>query len=136
MCIRDRSCRPEQSGSLPVVNTDFATEITYNSAKSGGNVISDGGTEITAKGVCWNTTGNPALTDFNSNEGQGSGSFTSNLTGLAEGTKYFVKAYATNSSGTSFGDEINFTTLTKSDGCLLYTSKNYYETNTDCFHCL
>ena len=113
------SCRPEQSVSLPVVNTDFATEITDNSAKSGGNVISDGGTEITAKGVCWNTTGNPALTDFNTNEGQGSGSFTSNLTGLAEGTKYFVKAYATNSSGTSFGDEINFTTLTKSDGQII-----------------
>ncbi|MBW6500053.1 MAG: hypothetical protein K0B05_01560 [Bacteroidales bacterium] len=88
------------------------TSITTNSAVSGGNVTSDGGAEVTARGVCWNTLPNPTTSNFKTTNGSGTGSFVSNLTGLQPGTTYYVRAYATNSVGTTYSnDEINFSTL-------------------------
>jgi hypothetical protein len=77
-------------------------------------VTNDGGANVTARGVCWNTTGNPTLQnciDYTT-EGQGTGPFTSNITGLSPSTTYFVRAYATNSEGTAYDvDDVSFTTL-------------------------
>jgi uncharacterized protein (TIGR02145 family) len=95
----------------PTVITLAATLITNISAATGGNVTSDGGAEITARGVCLNTTGNPSIADQKTSEIAGMGYYISNLTGLAPGIQYYVKAYSTNSVGTSYGDEITFTTL-------------------------
>ena len=67
--------------------------------------MSDGGSPVTQRGVCWNTTGNPTLEDSNTINGTGTGAFTSNISGLSLGTTYFVKAYAINSSGTAYGIE-------------------------------
>jgi len=88
--------------TLPVSN------ITSNGALAGGNVLSDGGDEITERGVCWNTSGNPTIDDFKTIDGTGIGEFTSNITGLTFATRYYVRAYATNSVGTSYGNELNF----------------------------
>ncbi len=96
---------------LPTVTTDTATNITPNSATSGGNVLSDGGAFVTARGVCWSTSSNPTLADNHTVDGYGTGPFISNLTGLSENTTYYVRAYATNSVGTAYGNEIIFTTL-------------------------
>jgi uncharacterized protein (TIGR02145 family) len=94
-----------------VVTTTAVTSITSTTAVSGGNVTSDGGGSITAKGVCWATTANPDLTKSKTNDGTGTGTFTSNLTGLTPGTLYHVRAYATNSSGTTYGADVQFTSL-------------------------
>ena len=76
----------------------------------GGNVTSDGNLDVTARGVCWSTSPNPTISNSKTTDGTGTGSFTSNVTGLAEGTTYYVRAYATNSKGTAYGAEKSFTT--------------------------
>ena len=95
---------------LPTVTTTDVSDITATTAKSGGNVTSNGGYNVTARGVCWNTQGGPDLNDSHITNGSGNGTFTSNMTNLEIGTTYYVRAYATNSQGTSYGEEKNFTT--------------------------
>ncbi|MBA7544886.1 hypothetical protein ES705_37247 [subsurface metagenome] len=99
------------SVNLPTVTTTSVSNITENSAQSGGNVTDDGGAEVTARGVCWSTSENPTIADDKTSDGTGTGSFISSLTGLTANTTYYVRAYATNSVGTSYGNEISFTTL-------------------------
>src|SRR4030042_3933200 len=94
----------------PTVTTAEVTLVTSNSAVSGGDVTSEGGSPVTAKGVCWSTAVNPTIVKRKTNDGTGSGSFVSNITNLFEGTKYYIRAYATNGTGTSYGEELNFTT--------------------------
>lgn len=96
--------------NVAVVSTNAITEITVSSAKSGGVITSDGGSEITAKGVCWSSNENPTVNDNKSIDGTGSGQFISTITGLVAGTKYYVRAYATNAIGTSYGAQLTFTT--------------------------
>ena len=99
---------------LPTVTTTEISDITINSAKSGGNITSDGGTSVTAKGICWSTSPNPTISDNLTNDGSGTGTFISNITGLTLNTTYYVKAYATNSTGTGYGSDVSFTTLSSS----------------------
>ena len=94
----------------PIINTLPINTITNNSAQSGGNIISNGGSNITQSGICWSTNNNPTLTDSKTTDGTSSGNFTSQLSGLQAGTTYYVRAYATNSKGTSYGNEISFKT--------------------------
>ncbi|MBR6064146.1 MAG: hypothetical protein IKP54_08345 [Bacteroidales bacterium] len=96
--------------SLPTLSTTTASQITYNSAIGGGNVSSNGGGTIIARGVCWSTSENPTVMDSHTSNGSGIGSFTSNITGLQPGTTYYARAYATNSVGTAYGEQISFTT--------------------------
>jgi uncharacterized protein (TIGR02145 family) len=95
----------------PSITTSSISNITANSAITGGNITNDGGSTVTAKGVCWSTSQNPTITGNHTTDGNGPGSFTSSLTGLSFNTIYYVKAYATNNSGTAYGNEISFTTL-------------------------
>lgn len=95
---------------LATVSTDEASSITQTSAVSGGNVTDDGGSGITAKGICWSTTSNPTTSDNTTNDGTGTGAFTSSLSGLTPGTSYYVRAYAVNAAGTAYGNEISFDT--------------------------
>jgi hypothetical protein len=98
--------------TIPTVTTAAVTEIGLDAAESGGAVTADGGLTVTAKGVVWATAPGPTIAlSTKTSDGQGSTSFVSSLTGLAEGTEYFVRAYATNSMGTAYGDEKSFTTL-------------------------
>ncbi len=96
--------------NLPIVSTSEVTNIKLTTAESGGNIASDGGAPIIARGICWSIDLNPTLNNSYTIEGTGTGSFISNLTGLSSGTKYHVRAYATNSSGTAYGLDVNFTT--------------------------
>lgn len=104
---------------LPTVTTSDITNITATSAKCGGNVTDDGWYEITARGVCWSTNQNPTINDAHTTNGTGTGIFTSNLTGLVKDTKYYVRAYATNNIGTSYGEQTEFTTM---DGIITVTT--------------
>ncbi len=97
--------------NLPEVSTGNVTNITASSATCGGNVISNGGDIVTARGICWSTSQNPTLNDSHTSGGTGIGYFSCNITGLAIGTTYYVRAYATNSAGTAYGQQTSFTAL-------------------------
>jgi uncharacterized protein (TIGR02145 family) len=100
------------SGStLPTVSTSEVININSNSALSGGNVTNDGGETVTARGVCWSTSQNPTLSDNHTTDGQGLGTFTSNISGLSHLTTYYVRAYAINCVGTAYGNEVTFNSL-------------------------
>ncbi len=94
------------------MTTDAINGITHDGATSGGSVTSDGGDAVTARGVCWNTAGTPTTADAHTTDGTGTGAFASSLTGLSPATTYYVQAYATNNVGTSYGEELSFTTDT------------------------
>ena len=100
----------EKDPTPPSVTTTSVSAITQTTATSGGNVTDDGGAKVTARGVCWSTSPNPTIGSNKTTDGQGTGSFTSNITGLDPDTQYYVRAYATNEQGTSYGDEVSFTT--------------------------
>ena len=101
-----------QTITTPIVTTTAVTNITQTTATSGGNVTSDGGATITVRGVCWSISPNPTTAASHTTDGSGTGIFVSNITGLSGGTFYYVRAYATNSAGTSYGNELTFTTAT------------------------
>jgi len=98
--------------STPTVNATTAPgSITATSASSGGNVSSDGGLTVTARGVAFGTASGPTTADQVASGGSGTGSFSVDLTGLSVGTTYYIRAYATNALGTAYGPERSFTTL-------------------------
>jgi uncharacterized repeat protein (TIGR01451 family) len=97
--------------TAPTVTTADVSDITTTTVSGGGNVTADGGDAVTARGVCWGTSANPTTSDSHTTDGDGMGSFTSRITGLNSNTLYHVRAYATNSVGTSYGDDVSFLTL-------------------------
>lgn len=99
------------ASGMPVLTTTTPGSITSSTAQTGGNITSDGGYSITSRGVCWNTTTAPTILNSKTSNGSGTGTFTSSMTGLTPNVTYYVRAYATNSSGTSYGNEVTFTTI-------------------------
>ena len=99
------------AATTPSLTTTAASSITVNSAIAGGNVTNDGGATITARGVCWNTTANPTISNPHTTESGTTGSFTSSITGLSPGITYHYRSYATNSQGTDYGVDLSFTTV-------------------------
>jgi hypothetical protein len=99
--------------TLPIISTSQVSSITSTSVECGGDVTADGGAVVTARGLVWGTDQNPTIHSNTgiTNNGSSTGSFTSNITGLMPGTTYYVRAYATNSVGTSYGEQRGFTTL-------------------------
>lgn len=96
---------------IPTINTTAVSGITQTTAVSGGNISSDGGASVTARGVVWNTNINPTISlSTKTSDGTGTGSFVSNLSSLSCGTTYYVRAYATNSVGTAYGSNVSFNT--------------------------
>ena len=95
---------------LPVLTTTAVTSVTSSTAVSGGNISDDGGSQVTVRGICWATTSSPTINDNTTSNGTGTGSFTSNMTGLQHSTTYHVRAYATNAAGTAYGNDRTFTT--------------------------
>jgi phosphodiesterase/alkaline phosphatase D-like protein len=95
--------------NTPTVTTANVTEITADSATSGGNVTDEGGAPVTARGVCWSTAPNPTIANNRTSDGTGPGAFTSYLINLTESTTYYVRAYATNLFGTAYGSQFQFT---------------------------
>lgn len=107
--------------AVPALITASISNITAGSAESGGAITDDGSRSVTERGVCWSTTSGPTTSDSKTTDGTGTGSYTSSLMGLSSNTRYYVRAYATNSVGTAYGNEVSFTTysgetLTDYDG--------------------
>ena len=100
------SCKKDE---VPELTTIAITDIMHNTAKSGGNITYEGGSKIIARGVCWSTHETPTISDNKTTDGSGIGSFFSTITGLSVNTVYYVRAYATNSDGTGYGNTLSFT---------------------------
>ncbi len=98
--------------NVPTVTTDDpVTNITHNSATTGGTVTADGGAAVLSRGVCYSTSPSPTINDPHTTESGTMGHFTSNLSGLTPQTTYYVRAYATSVNGTGYGNNVSFTTL-------------------------
>ena len=109
------SCTPENPTPnptivIPTITTTAVSSINNTSASSGGAVTSDGGSALSAWGVCWSTSANPTIANSFSQNMLPYGSFSSALSGLTQNTTYYVRAYATNIVGTAYGNEVSFTT--------------------------
>ena len=113
----------------PTVTTTTPSSITANTASGGGNVTSAGDASVTARGVCWAITANPLVTDSHTTDGSGTGVFTSSITGLSPNTLYHVRAYATNTGGTSYGSDILFTTSVAFPTVTTTTPSSIYATS-------
>jgi len=127
---------------LATLTTVTASSITGVSASSGGQITDDGGATITSRGVCWSTSPNPTLSNSFTSDGIGLGTFNSVINSLQNGTIYYVRAYATTSVGSAYGNEISFTTLipgplvgggTSLSGATFQASSVLYNTPSDAF---
>jgi uncharacterized protein (TIGR02145 family) len=104
-CIKDTQ-------ALPVLTTTVVSAITDTTAMSGGNITSDGGAAITARGICWSTSQNPTIEGYTTTtDSTGIGLFIGKITGLTADSTYYIRAYATNSVGTAYGNQVSFKTL-------------------------
>jgi hypothetical protein len=112
-------------GNLATLTTTSASNVTTASATLGGNITADGGSTVTQRGVCYGTTTNPTTANSTTNDGSGTGVFSSNLAGLTASTTYYVRAYATNSAGTAYGNEVSFTTTAGGGGGGLAIGDSY-----------
>ena len=129
-----------QGISYPTVTTNSVTNNVGTTATCGGNVTTDGGANVTARGVCWATSQNPTTANAKTSDGTGTGTFTSSLTGLSPATQYYVRAYATNSAGTAYGNQTSFTTpkgqevLGQSTGIEIFALNTYFWTGYQAVH--
>ncbi len=96
---------------LASVTTNSVTVVTVTGATTGGDISSDGGATVTARGVAYGSAQSPTTANNSTSDGTGTGAFTSTLTGLTSSTLYYVRAYATNAVGTAYGNELSFRTL-------------------------
>lgn len=106
------SCKDSEikKTSLPVISTNQVSELGATKAISGGNISSDGGEIITTSGICWSTKQLPTTSDRKLLNGEGAGNFIVNIIGLSPNTTYYLRAFATNINGTSYGNTVSFTT--------------------------
>ncbi len=103
-------CNKKDISGLPVLSTAAVTKVSGVSMTSGGNITSDGGATVTSRGIYWGTNPDQISDENRTSDGTGTGNFTSNMSGLNASTTYFVRAYATNSEGTAYGNQVSFTT--------------------------
>ena len=108
--------------AIPSLTTRELLNITNTTATGGGSITNDGGSSITAKGICWGTSPNPTISDSKTTDGTGTTTFTSFITGLSASVTYYVRAYATNSTGTGYGNQQTFTTSSTSNTLPVVTS--------------
>jgi uncharacterized protein (TIGR02145 family) len=130
-CKKDDTNNTNQTstGQVPILITNAVSAITQTNASCGGNITSDGGITVTVRGVCWSTGLTPTIAESKTTDGTGAGSFTSAITNLSPNTTYYVRAYATNSSGTGYGSAMSFTTQ-QGNGTVTDLDGNVYNTVT------
>jgi hypothetical protein len=104
----------KKKSEIPGVTTNDVSDITQTTAVSGGEITDGGTAEVTTRGVCWGTDPNPTISNSITSDGSGTGSFTSIITGLSPATTYHTRAYATNSSGTAYGSDQQFSSTSPS----------------------
>jgi uncharacterized protein (TIGR02145 family) len=124
-----QSCKKDKP-TPPVISTAAVTEISYTTAFTGGEATNEGGAPILSKGICWSTSPNPTISNSITTTSGGLGSFSCQITSLTANTTYYVRAYATNSAGTGYGEQISFTTIQISSPALTTTDISSISTTT------
>jgi uncharacterized protein (TIGR02145 family) len=122
--------------TIPTLTTDTVTGISFHTATGGGEVLNTGAPAVTERGLCWSTSQNPTIANSHIADslvagGNGVGAFSIQMTDLAMNTHYYVRAYATNSSGTGYGDQVSFYTLAL-PGITTGTVTNIIDTTANC----
>lgn len=121
------NCKKEAVKAVPTITFTAVNDITATTATCGGATTSNGGSAITARGMCWSSTNTtPTTSDSKTTDGSGLGIFISSITGLTGGTTYHVRAYATNSAGTVYGDQVSFITQQVFNGTVSDADGNIY----------
>src|SRR5476651_2159024 len=110
-----KSSDPAPAGQIPVLSTSAVSAITQTSATCGGSVTSEGSASVTFRGVCWSTHPLPTIADSYSISGTATPTFSGKLNGLVDKATYYVRAYATNSFGTGYGDQLSFAAIVIGD---------------------
>jgi len=115
---------PHSTAVVPTLTTTDASLITQTSVQSGGTITADGGASVTARGICWSAAQNPTITTSPyTNDGIGTGTFASAIKSLTTSTtRYYIRAYATNSAGTGYGNQITISTVVASTVAIVLTS--------------
>jgi Fibrobacter succinogenes major domain (Fib_succ_major). len=98
------------SDLVPVISTGAITNVTQSSANGSGKLISNGSSAVTERGICWSNLPNPTIKGNYSIDSLGTTSFVCPIMLYSPSTTYYVRAYATNSSGTGYGENIQLTT--------------------------
>jgi uncharacterized protein (TIGR02145 family) len=106
----------DNPGTLATVSNYAITNISKTTARGGGNISAEGSASVTERGVCWSTSQSPTVSDAHTSDGIGIGGFYSNINGLTQNTLYYVRAYATNTEGTAYSENVSFTTLSGGQG--------------------
>ena len=131
LLLFSNSCKKDDNNNstttAPVLTTSAISSITQTTASCGGKITTNGGSTITVRGVCWSKSTTPTISDSKTTDGIGSGTFKSTITGLSPNTTYYVRAYATNNVGTSYGNQFLFKTYT---GTVTDIDNNIYNTVT------
>ena len=109
-CSSDNN-EDEAINSLPTLTTNNVTNISSSRIISGGNISNNGGLDVTSRGICWSLNEEPTTNDNFLINGSGIGEYSVEILNLESNTDYYARAFATNSLGTSYGNELNFTTL-------------------------
>ena len=122
------NCKKTEEVSPVIITTAEITDVTPLTARSGGEITSDGGYQVIARGVCWSTKKKPTTKDNYTSNGSGTGSYESELTGLSIGPTYYIRAYATTEKGTAYGNEITYANLTGIVGSVDDIDGNTYKT--------
>lgn len=117
--------------ALPTVNQSNVDWVTQTTAQANYAISSDGGADITSRGICWSTNPNPTIAGSKTNDGSGTGDFSDQLNGLTQNTIYYTRPYATNSLGTAYGNELRFTTSITGINLNLQTKIGSIIPNTD-----
>ncbi len=110
--------------SIPVLTTAEITDVNINSTLTGGAITSNGGSLITNKGVCWSTSSSPTISGYHTSDGDGQIDFISRIQELNENTIYYIRAYAVNTSGVGYGNELSFKTYEYGLNKLFYWGKS------------
>ena len=109
-CSSDNN-EDEAINSLPTLTTNNVINISSSKIISGGNISNNGGLDVTSRGICWSLNEEPTTNDNFLINGSGIGEYSVEILNLESNTDYYARAFATNSLGTSYGNELNFTTL-------------------------
>ena len=116
------SCEKEKTSSEPEIITVEVTEVTATTAVGRGRLVEDGGSKVTSIGVCWGTGQYPTINDYFASNETPDDTFKVTITGLADNSTYYLRAYATNIKGTGYGEQVQFTTFAHSDLPIVKTS--------------
>lgn len=114
-CSKETPGTGDDSKKAPTVKTVEVKNILYNSARISAQITSNGGSSVTERGVCWSTSANPVKTDNTVKSDGFTSSFTCDITNLALNTTYHVRAYALNTNGINYGEDLTFKTLVENE---------------------